>query len=88
MFSLAIQPGKLAQAPYVPSPRVSNTQSGFFEVEQFRSVIKHLPVDLQPIVEFAYLTGWRIGEIIGLEWAQRGLPGGLSTARSGSGVSG
>jgi integrase len=68
MFTLAIQAGKMAQAPYIPSPRVINTRSGFFEVDQFRSVLKHLAVDLRPVVEFAYLTGWRIGEILGLEW--------------------
>jgi integrase len=68
MFTLAIQADKVAQAPYVPSPRVSNTRSGFFEMEQFHSVLKHLPVDLRPVVEFAYLTGWRRGEILGLEW--------------------
>jgi len=68
MFTLAIQASKVAQAPYIPSPRVSNTRSGFFEMEQFRSVLKHLPVDLRPVVEFAYLTGWRRSEILELEW--------------------
>ena len=68
MFTLAIQAGKVAQAPYVASPRVSNPRSGFFEMEQFRSVLKHLRIDLRPVVEFAYLTGWRRGEILGLEW--------------------
>src|SRR4029450_4488793 len=41
---------------------------GFFEVEQSHSILKHLPIDLRPVVEFAYLTGWRVGEILGLEW--------------------
>jgi len=68
MFTLAIQAGKVTQPPYIPSVEVRNTRSGFFEVEQFRSVLKHLPVDLRPVVEFAYLTGWRRSEILGLEW--------------------
>ena len=67
MFTLAIQAGKVAQAPYVASPRVSNPRSGFFEMEQFRSVLKHLRIDLRPVVEFAYLTGWRRGEILGVK---------------------
>ncbi|MFQ5893286.1 MAG: tyrosine-type recombinase/integrase, partial [Nitrospinota bacterium] len=25
---------------------------------------------MRPVVEFAYLTGWRISEIISLEWRQ------------------
>jgi integrase len=68
MFTLAIQASKIAQAPHVPSLRVSNSRSGFFEMEHFLAVLKHLPVDLRPVVEFAYLTGWRRSEILGLEW--------------------
>ena len=68
MFTLAVQAGKVVGAPYIPSVEVRNVRSGFFEMEQFRSVLKHLPVDLRPVVEFAYLTGWRRSEILGLEW--------------------
>ena len=35
-----------------------NARSGFFEPDQFREVLANLPAPLQPVVEFAYITGW------------------------------
>jgi integrase len=71
MFSLAIQAGKLLHKPHVPLLREDNTRTGFFEAEQFQSVRSHLPAALQPVVEFAYITGWRMAsEVLPLEWRQ------------------
>ncbi len=51
------------------SPRkVENARRGFFEAEEIARVLKHLPEDLRPPIEFAYYTGWRIGEIRKLTW--------------------
>lgn len=48
-----------------------NRRTGFFEAEQFVSVYAHLPPALKPIIEFAYITGWRIvSEVLPLEWRQ------------------
>jgi hypothetical protein len=34
-------------------------------------VLKHLPDALQPVITFAYRTGWRIdSEVLPLEWRQ------------------
>jgi hypothetical protein len=60
IFKLALQAGKILHTPHVPLLREDNTRTGFFELEQFRSVISHLPVSLAPVIEFAYITGWRI----------------------------
>jgi integrase len=69
IFSLAMQAGKLLYKPHIPLLRENNTRTGFFEPEQFTSVQAHLPAALQPIVEFAYITGWRIAsEVLPLEW--------------------
>lgn len=69
MFSLAMQAGKLLHKPHIPLLREDNTRTGFFEPDQFRSVLAHLPEEIQPIVTFAYVTGWRIAsEILPLEW--------------------
>ena len=49
----------------------------FFEPEQFKSVRNHLPVHMQPIVEFANVTGWRTpSEILPLEWRRVDLKAG------------
>jgi integrase len=71
IFSLAMQAGKLLHRPHVPLLRENNTRTGFFELEQFESVVGHLPAPLRPVIEFAYITGWRIdSEILPLEWRQ------------------
>lgn len=68
-FSLAIQAGKLLHKPHIPLLKEADARTGFFEAEQFRSVRSHLPAALQPIVTFAYITGWRItSEVLPLEW--------------------
>jgi integrase len=71
MFSLAIQSSKLLHKPYIPMLRESAPRAGFFEPEMFRAVVQRLPNSIQPIVQFAYLTGWRIqSEVQPLEWRQ------------------
>ncbi len=33
-------------------------------------MVDRLPVEVAPVVEFLYLTGWRVSEALGLTWAQ------------------
>jgi integrase len=71
IFSLAVQSGKLLHKPHIPLLREDNTRVGFFESEQFEDVRTHLPEPLRPVIEFAYITGWRIAsEVLPLEWRQ------------------
>jgi integrase len=71
MFTLAVQRGQADARPYIPLLKDNNVRKGFFEPEQFNSVKNHLPVHMQPIVEFAHVTGWRTpSEILPLEWRQ------------------
>ncbi len=70
MFTLGIQAGKAAERPHIPSIEVRNTRTGFFEEAEFGSVLGHLPQHLAAVIEFAYLTGWRIGEVLTLSWRQ------------------
>ena len=70
-FSLALQSGKLLAKPHTPMLRESNARSGFFEREQFDAVVNRLPAEVQPVIRFAYVTGWRIdSEVLPLEWRQ------------------
>lgn len=41
---------------------------GFFEPDDFRRVAAELPPDVRDVAEFAYWTGWRLGETLGLQW--------------------
>jgi len=69
-FNLAVRAGKLYQRPHIPSIEVRNVRTIFFQEPEFRAVLHHLNKDLQPVVEFLYLSGWRIGEVLPLQWRQ------------------
>jgi len=68
-FHLAENAGKAVRPPF-PTLTIRNTRTGFFEEPEFRAVWMHLPEPIRPVAEFAYLTGWRLGEVLGLEWWQ------------------
>jgi integrase len=70
-FSLAVKGGKLLAKPHIPVLKENNVRTGFFEPGQFEAVRSHLPADVQPMVTFAYITGWRIpSEVQKLQWRQ------------------
>ena len=77
MFRLAVDAGKLMTRPKIKMLAEDNARQGFFEREQFRAVLRHLPEELRPVVQFAYITGWRAkSEVIKLEWRQIDLKAG------------
>jgi integrase len=45
-----------------------NVRKGFFEHEEYLILLKGLPSDLRGPATFAYKTGWRKSEILGLTW--------------------
>jgi integrase len=69
-FTLGSQARRILTKPYIPSLVESNARQGFFEREQLDAVLKHLPEAIRPVAGFAYITGWRLSEVIGLTWAQ------------------
>src|SRR5438093_1385923 len=78
MFTLGLRAGKVAQRPHIPALQVSNARQGFFEEGDFRALLRELPGALKPVVEFAYLTGWRIpSEVLRLTWAQINFKAGI-----------
>lgn len=67
--------GVIARIPDFPTIEVDNARQGFFERETFEAVRDalrvrgpHGPV-LAEVATFAYLSGWRIQEILDLPWA-------------------
>ena len=71
MFSLAIESGRIAMRPRIKMLREAPARAGFFEREQYESVLRHLPVELQAVIVFTYITGWRMAsEVLPLEWRQ------------------
>jgi integrase len=59
-FRLGEKVGKVMQRPEVSMLREDNRRKGFFEADEYRAVLKHLPEELQPVIQTAYITGWRI----------------------------
>jgi integrase len=45
-----------------------NARRGFFERDEVDRLVAVLPEHLADLVRFAYVTGWRKGEIVGLRW--------------------
>jgi integrase len=84
-FSLATQstPPKVAHKPYIPMLKENNTRKGFFEHKDFINLLTALPSHVQPVVAFAYRTGWRKGEIINLTWKRVDLKEGLVRLEAG-----
>jgi integrase len=69
MFSLAMKGRRgFHYRPYIALLDEENTREGFFEPADFWAVCKYLAPDLADLAMFAYLTGWRKGEVLGLEW--------------------
>jgi integrase len=64
MFTLAVIAGKKATRPHISKLALDNARKGFFERNQFEWVHEHLPDDLKPMLEVAYITGWRINSEI------------------------
>jgi integrase len=70
MFHLAAEctPPKVSLIPHIPMLKESNVRKGFFEHEEYKSLKEVLPEELRPLITFAYHSGWRKAEILGLTW--------------------
>lgn len=75
-FSLLRQAGRLARAPHVPTLATDNVREHFLTMADVEAICREISDELEPVVRFAALTGWRKGEIIayngspGLRWRQ------------------
>jgi integrase len=59
-FKLAERAGKVASRPHFPMLREDNRRKGFFEHDDYLALLEHLPAELKPVAQTAYITGWRI----------------------------
>jgi integrase len=68
-YKLAIERGHLSKAPIIRHlSEKGNTRTGFFDEQQFREVLTHLPDHLRDCCLFGFLCGWRKNEIKTLAW--------------------
>jgi integrase len=77
-FLLAVKGEKIHRAPHIVMLPERNIRTGFFEDHQYEAVRAHLPAYAQPVVTFAYLTGWRVrSEVLTLQWRQVDFKAGI-----------
>jgi integrase len=67
MLRLAFEHGKLQRQPIVKKLREADPRAGFVTREQFASIRKHLPEELQVAMTVAYTFGWRKREVLDLK---------------------
>src|SRR5207245_8146540 len=68
-LNLALQQERLSRMPRITLFAEHNERQGFLEPADFEALVANLPEYLQDSARFAYVTGWRKGEIQSLEWA-------------------
>lgn len=68
MLTLAVRSQRLATKPPIPTITLRNARTGFFDPAEVERVAGHLPEPIAAVVRFAYLTGWRKSEVLGLKW--------------------
>lgn len=69
MYRLGLRHGLVATMPYISLLTEHNVRKGFFELDQFRAILKHLPTEYHALFEIAYITGWRIrSELLTRQW--------------------
>jgi site-specific recombinase XerD len=69
MFRLGLRQGMVATMPYISMLAEHNVRKGFFELDQFLAILKHLPIEYKPLFELAYITGWRMkSELLSRQW--------------------
>jgi integrase len=78
MFQLAIRRAQLERMPLFPKRLEENPpRDGFFEHDEYLKVRAKLPPAFQDVLDFAYYSGWRRNEILGLTWEEVDLAGGV-----------
>lgn len=77
-FRLGQKARKVALRPEIGLLKENNIRKGFFEPAQFRAVVERIPEDLSPVIETAYITGWRVAsEVLTRQWRHVDLVAGF-----------
>ena len=67
-FRLAQSAGKVSFRPEISMLPENNRREDFFEADEYQAVLDNLPEYLRPVIQIAYITGWRINsEVLTLQ---------------------
>lgn len=67
-LTLAARHGLIPVRPLLARPSVRNARQGFVTPEEIDRLLDELSDPIRDVVLFAYVTGWRKSEILGLTW--------------------
>ena len=71
-------PPKVAAVPHIPTLREDECiRQGFLEHDEYLALVAQMPPVFRAITSFAYYTGCRKGEVLGLRWEQLDLAEGI-----------
>jgi integrase len=69
MLRLAARQGLIVLVPHISMLTERNVRRGFFEFDEFRAVLEHLPVEYKALFTLAFITGWRVeSELLSRRW--------------------
>jgi integrase len=68
MFTLALQSGQLSRRPYIPRLPEGAPRQGFLEHAEYLAIRGRLTAAYCDVLDFGYLSGWRRGEVLTLQW--------------------
>lgn len=69
-FRMGLEAGKVTVRPKVAKLKESNVRKGFFEREQFETLRAKIPEVYRSVLIVLYVTGWRVSEVLSLQWRQ------------------
>jgi integrase len=84
MLRLAYENGKLLRMPIIRILKENGPRQGFFGEIEFLAVQNQLQEYLRAAAAFAYVTGWRKQEVLGLTWERVDLQTGIVRLEPGS----
>ena len=81
-FKLAVEQERLTTMPTIKLFPEDNVREGFVAPADFETLVGKLPDYLRDVTRFAFLTGWRKGELQTLAWADVDREGAAVTLRA------
>ena len=75
-MNLAARARKARDLPSFEMLPEAAPRKGFWTVAEFDAVLEHSPDYMKPLIEVAYLTGWRRGDLLSRRWRHVDLEGG------------
>jgi len=80
-FRLAVRQKRLSAAPTIALLAEHNVRQGFVDPATFEAIATQLPAVIRDLARFAYLSGWRKGEVGTLAWTDVDRQHGLVVLR-------